>query len=233
VNEVHGIPINDKCNCSILLSNRDIIEIAFSKLLKTTASVIVTASLVNPDTFGKFEISNLFVIDEGMLRKFDNSPFYKSLLIQLQLALKEDIYTRQMGIPCNVLFKSICEMSRPVVNKSLLLHDKFTKGSIHQVLSETYGVYFSKNFSHDDDIVSTAPKMEKLDVGLTEKKKNICYLGDDTSGFSIQHDKHYSAIIGHRGQGITEKGITKTFHIKMEKTRNKEKNQLNYLYICK
>jgi hypothetical protein len=76
------ISINNDYSCCIRVSNRDIIDIAFKKVIQATASIIAS-TLSDTELFGKFTAKQLIVI--GQFIDLNNSALHTLLEQELKV----------------------------------------------------------------------------------------------------------------------------------------------------
>lgn len=124
----HRIAIDNSCDCSISLSKRDILDIAFNKVIQDTAT-IMAGSFSNPDLFGRFTIQQLIVIGH-FIESNCSSAFHNILAIQLQSTLPLFFRDKEMQVQCVVDTTSAmkCMIQSNLQDKKPILQDFLLKG---------------------------------------------------------------------------------------------------------
>jgi hypothetical protein len=193
------IETSKKCRCSIQLSYRDIIDSALKPAIQNITS-IVSAALVNPNLFGRYTVPNLFTIGNPLGTNY-NSVIHEAFTKLIQDAFKDSNNNKEVDPQSFVLLESVEDILMLKTNSRPYLCKSFSKGVLHQVSRESYGL----NVSYFD----SEREEEYYGVGYFKNSKN-------SNERKLIETKH-TVIILKKGQPIADnEELIKTFYLDRE-----------------
>ncbi|KAI7890044.1 uncharacterized protein EV154DRAFT_512752 [Mucor mucedo] len=141
------ISINHKnCTCSFTLSFRTIIEMGINPTLQSAAKVIA-ASLTSAELFGSYEVDYLFLLGNPFSFSSD-SQVYNAYIVLMQNAICLGIESKGKDTQFIYLRDTITDLVQSTVYNKNCLYEKFTMGTLRQVLKDTYAVRLKDHFAH-------------------------------------------------------------------------------------
>lgn len=211
----HKITSNSSCDCSILLSKRDIINVGFKEFIRDAATIIA-GSLSNKDLFRKFMVKQLLVIGRFLVSQY-SSALDNILAMQLERILSVSTTNKEIELKCIVEPVTIDYITQPKMGKKAPFLDTITKGTPYQVSSENFGLKFSINSadnSHNHQSVEVLCKIYDQD-----DEKNPATLVQRGGAF----------VILRKGQLLSREGISIKIHVQWPDISR----STDFLNICK
>lgn len=136
----YHLKITEECPCTIVLFFRDIIEMGIRSVIKSLVTTIA-ASAINTALFGHYEVEFMFLLGDP----FNFSSFLSTYYIYTAIVHQEiniSIELKAEYIQGFALQESLCQLLNQTTSKSPHMHDRFIKGVLSQICTDTYGVRF-------------------------------------------------------------------------------------------
>ncbi|KAG2208760.1 hypothetical protein INT47_007859 [Mucor saturninus] len=129
---------NNKCACSINISFRNIIEVGLKSVLKNVATII-GSSLTNKEIFANYETNYIFMLGDPFQLSYGSS-IHTVYTQMLQKEINNSIYLKEKDTQAFALIESVYMLLDPLTQIKPYLYEKFSKGTLCQVSSETYAL---------------------------------------------------------------------------------------------
>ncbi|KAI7870693.1 uncharacterized protein EV154DRAFT_121968 [Mucor mucedo] len=136
----YHLKITEECSCTIVLFLRDIIEKGIKPIIQNTATTIA-ASMTNSTLFGHYDIGFLFLLGDPF-KLLTSSPLYIMYTAITQKAINIAIESKAKDLQGVVFQESIYQLLKQATSEKPYLYDRFIKGVLSQISTETYGVRF-------------------------------------------------------------------------------------------
>ncbi|KAI7873624.1 uncharacterized protein EV154DRAFT_93168 [Mucor mucedo] len=162
--EVKLSTTNNECACSINISFRKIIEVGLKSVLKNVATII-GSSLTNKEIFANYETNYIFMLGDPFHLSYGSS-IHTVYTQVLQKEINDSIYLKEKDTQAFALIESVYMLLDPLTRIKPYLYEKFSKGTLCQVSSETYALRLParskkyNSFSHinrSGDVKNTLP----------------------------------------------------------------------------
>lgn len=198
------IYVNSNCSCSVYLSIRDIVDIAFQPVIANIASII-SSVIANERLFGKFHVKNQFILGD-IYNFLHDSPLHQKMTQILQETADASIRSKELGTFSHVMLKSTDCLFQPRIGDRHFLHESFRKGCLHQVSRDNYGLDF-----------------------YSERTQNDLQVSYNDGAIENTIERNEIMVILQSGQSITNEGITATFTLRLTSTKYKEQVHIREL----
>lgn len=199
MDSMNKIKIRKKCNCSIDISLRHIIEIGLKPTINEIM-VTIASTLVNNSLFKRYELDSLFVLEDAF--DFPQDSFiYKAHSKLLQDGIELAIESKEKDTQVVVFQERPHQFTLPIVHKKSFLYDSFITGTYTQVSRNTYGIRI----------------LNKLKYGLLCP---ILSCEDYEKGNTVLLTEKDAIVLLEKNQPLPIKGVIKKLKLRLTKKVN-------------
>lgn len=136
------VPLSTSCNCGVVLTVNDIVDISFKPFLQEII-FLVSTSLMNKQLFGKYTyIQYIF----HLICFNYNLQFQPILIAILKNKANQFMYEQSVDIPHYVIPKLSSRLLQHVIQQRPFSYKGFRVGVLHHVYSDNYAVVFDEDF---------------------------------------------------------------------------------------
>lgn len=141
-----SIRISDLCDCSILISLRNIIDIGLRPIIQNITTDI-TASLTNTNLFEKYEVHFVFIIGNIFALSY-NSPIYIAYTMIIQDEIDLSIELKEKDKQGFIFQEGFCQLLQPNMHEKPYMYDSFFyRKSTSSINRNVWNIYFEYYYS--------------------------------------------------------------------------------------